>query len=152
MGFLSRLLGSGSNRRDLVSDLLDDYRAEAAQAARLRTHAEQARYPHVATQLRTLAELEERHAGLIRDHILGLGGGIPPIAPTPLPGQNQWERAVAARKAAQEKRRRLIEHVTHWDPEEPAAAKLLARIYDEDGEAFSAYDDVVIRSDPHALD
>jgi hypothetical protein len=40
----------------------------------------------------------------------------------------------------------------HWDPEEPTAAKLLARIYDEDGETFSSYDDVVIRSDPHALD
>lgn len=152
MGLLSRLLGSGSTKRDLVSDLLDDYRAEAAQAARLRAHAEQARYPHVATQLRALADLEERHAGMIRDHILGLGGGIPPLAPTSSGGQNQWERAVAARKAAQDKRRRLIEHVTHWDPEEPAAAKLLAGIYDEDGEAFAAYDDVVIRSDPHALD
>ena len=59
---------------------------------------------------------------------------------------------MAARKAAQDKRRRLIEHVTHWDPEEPAAATLLARIYDEDGELLSSYDDVVIRSDPHALD
>jgi len=151
MGLLSRLLGSG-NRRDLLEELLADYRAEATQAAHLRQHAERARYPQVAERLRALADVEERHAGMLRDHILGLGGGIPPVSPDPLPGRNQWERGVAARKAAQEKRRRLIEHATHWDPEEPAAARLLARIYDEDGEAMSAYDDVVVRSDPHALD
>jgi len=152
MGLLSRLFGSGAKERDLLADLLDDYRAESAQASHLRRHAELARYPQVASRLRALAEIGERHAGWLRDHILGLGGGIPPIAPPALPGRSQWERAVAARTAAQEKRRRLIEHVGHWDPDEPAAAKLLARIYDEDGEALSAYDDVVIRSDPHALD
>ena len=152
MGLLSRLLGGRSSARDLVAELVDDYRAEAAQAIHLRRHAELARYPQVKSQLNALAEIEERHAGWLRDHILGLGGGIPPVAPGPLAGQNQWERAVVARKAAQDKRRRLIDHATHWDPEEPTAAKLLARIYDEDGEMLSSYDDVVIRSDPHALD
>jgi hypothetical protein len=151
MGLISRLF-RGSADRVLLTELVEDYRAEVAQAAHLRQHAELARYPQVATRLRALADLEDRHAGWLRDHILGLGGGIPPVAPDPLRGQNQWERAVAARKAAQEKRRRLIEHVSHWDPDEPAAAKLLARIYDEDGESLSSYDDVVIRSDPHALD
>jgi len=151
MGFLASLFRSSVDR-DLLADLVDDYRAEVSQAAHLRQHAELARYPQVATRLRALADLEDRHAGWLRDHILGLGGGIPPVAPDPLAGRNQWERAVVARKAAQDKRRRLIEHVTHWDPEEPAAAKLLARIYDEDGDALSSYDDVVIRSDPHALD
>jgi hypothetical protein len=152
MGLLSRLLGAEARDRELLADLVDDYRAEAAHAAHLRRHADQARYPHVADRLRALADIEERHAGLLRDHILGLGGGIPPVAPEPLAGSNQWERAVVARKAAQQKRRRLIEHATRWDPEEPAAARLLARIYDEDGETLSAYDDVVIRSDPHAID
>jgi hypothetical protein len=151
MGFLANLFRSSTDR-DLLADLVDDYRAEVTQAAHLRQHAELARYPQVATRLRALADVEDRHAGWLRDHILGLGGGIPPVAPDPLGGRNQWERAVVARKAAMEKRRRLIEHVGHWDPEEPAAAKLLARIYDEDGDAFSSYDDVVIRSDPHALD
>ncbi len=152
MGLLSRWLGSATRDRELLDDLVDDYRAEAAQAACLRRHAAQARYPQVAERLRELADVEDRHAGMLRDHILGLGGGIPPVAPIPLPGRNQWERAVAARKAAQDKRRRLIEHVTHWDPDEPAASKLLARIYDEDGDALGAYDDVVVRSDPHAID
>jgi len=152
MGLLARLLGTRSTSRDLLTDLVADYRAEAAQAYHLRQHADLARYPQVASRLRDLAAVEERHAGWLRDHILGLGGGIPPVAPEPLAGHNQWERAVVARKAAAEKRRRLIEHATHWDPDEPTAAKVLARIYDEDGEALASYDDVVIRSDPHALD
>jgi hypothetical protein len=152
MGLLSRLFGAEARDRDLLADLVDDYRAEATQAARLRHHADHARYPQTAERLRALADIEDRHAGLLRDHILGLGGGIPPVAPVPLPGANQWERAVAARQAAQEKRRRLIEHAAHWDPDEPAAAQLFARIYDEDGETLSAYDDVVVRSDPHAID
>lgn len=152
MGLWSRLFGTTGESRDLVGDLLADYQAESAQAFHLRSHAERARYPQVAERLRALAEIEERHAGLLRDHILGLGGGIPPVAPEPLGGRNQWERAVAVRKAAQEKRRRLIEHATHWDPDEPTAARLLARIYDEDGDTLSAYDDVIVRSDPHALD
>ncbi len=151
MGLLSKLFRASADR-ELLTELLEDYRAEVTQAAHLRQHADLARYPQVAERLRALADAEDRHAGWLRDHILGLGGGIPPVAPEPLPGRNQWERAVAARQAAQAKRRRLIEHVAHWDPEEPTAAKLLARIYDEDGDALASYDDVVIRSDPHALD
>ena len=86
MGLLSRLFGGDRTPRELVTDLVDNYQAEVAQAACLRSHADQARYPHVATQLRALAVIEDRHAGLLRDHILGLGGGIPPVAPAPAVG------------------------------------------------------------------
>jgi hypothetical protein len=152
MGLLTRLLGAGGPPRDLVAELLDDYRGEVEQAIRLRRHAELARYPQVAAKLRSLAALEDGHAALLRDHVLALGGGVPPVSPEPLPGRNQWERAVAARQAAQEKRRRLIEHAMHWDPDEPVSAALLARIYDEDGRSLADYDDLVVRSDPHAID
>jgi len=152
MGLLARLLGGRSTERDLIAELIDDYRAEATQAIHLRQHADLARYPQVASRLRALADLEERHAGLLREHILGLGGGIPPVSPPPLAGHNQWERAVVARKAAQEKRRRLIEHATHWDPEEPELATLLRQIADEDQREFRVYEAVIMRSDPQAID
>ncbi len=152
MGLLSRLLGTDGARRDLVSDLVDVYRAEAEQAAHLRQHAEQARYPHVAITLRELAAMEDRHAGWLRDHILGLGGGVPPVAPDPLIGRSQWERAVAARARAQQKRRRLVECVTRWDPDEPAIVATLHRIEAEDTAAMGEYELLVMRSDPHALD
>jgi rubrerythrin len=152
MGLLSRLLGTADERHDLVEDLVEAYRAEAAQAAWLRQHAERARYPHAAATLRRLADTEERHATRLRERIQSLGGGVPPVAPTPLPGKNQWERAVAALREARRKRNRLIERISHWDPESPDAVALLREIEREDASDFGAYDDLVMRSDPHSLD
>jgi hypothetical protein len=151
MGLLSRLLGT-AEPRDLLTDLVEAYRAEAEQAARLRQHAQHARYSQVATALRDLAEVEDRHAGWLRDAILARRGGVPPVAPAPPVARNQWERAVASRQEAQRKRRRLVELFGRWDPDEAEAADLLRRIEREDGEAMGAYEELIMRSDPHALD
>ena len=151
MGLLSRLLGTGEPR-DLLADLLEAYRAEAEHAAHLRQHAEHARYAQVAATLRALAEAEDRHAALLRDALLARDGGVPPIAPAPPVARNQWERAVAARQEAQRKRRRLVELFGRWDPDEPDAADLLRRIEREDGQTLSSYEELIMRSDPHALD
>jgi len=152
MGILSRLLGTRNGGATLVGDLLEAYRGEAEHAARLRQHALHAHYPQVGDTLRQLADLEDRHAGWLRDRILALGGGIPPVAPLPPVARNQWERAVAARQEAQRKRRRLVELSTRWDPEHPDDAALLQRIEHEDTKSLDAYEGLVMRSDPHALD
>lgn len=152
MGILSRWLGNPGGDRDLVGDLLEAYRGEAEHAARLRQHATHARYPQVADALRQLAETEDRHAGWLRDRILELGGGVPAVAPTAPVARNQWERAVAARQEAQQKRRRLVELMGRWDPERPPDVSLLRRIEREDASAFETYERLVMRSDPHALD
>jgi hypothetical protein len=152
MGILSRLLGTRDGGATLVGDLLEAYRGEAEHAARLRQHALHAHYPQVGDTLRQLADLEDRHAGWLRDRILALGGGVPPVAPLPPVARNQWERAVAARQEAQRKRRRLVELSTRWDPEHPDDAALLRRIEREDTKALDAYEGLVMRSDPHALD
>ncbi len=150
MGLLSRLLGT-AGPRDLLADLVEAYRAEAEQAARLRQHAEHARYAQVATALRDLAEVEDRHAGWLRDAILARNGGVPPVAPAPPVARNQWERAVGSRQEAQRKRRRLVELFGRWDPDEVEAADLLRRIEREDGQTMGAYEELVMRADPHAL-
>jgi len=152
MGILSRLLGTRNGGVSLVGDLLEAYRAEAEHAARLRQHALHAHYPQVGDTLRQLADLEDRHAGWLRDRILALGGGVPPVAPLAPVARNQWERAVAARQEAQRKRRRLVELSTRWDPDHPDDAALLRRIEHEDTRALDAYEGLVMRSDPHALD
>src|SRR3989442_8692679 len=77
MGLLSRLLGTEGATRDLLADLSEDYRAEAAQAVLLRAHAERARYPQAASALRALAEMEDRHAEWLRTRLLALGGQPP---------------------------------------------------------------------------
>lgn len=152
MGLLSRLLGTPSGRRDLVDDLLEAYRAEVEHAARLRHHAARARYPQVADAFERLARAEDGHAERLRDRILVLGGGVPAVAPTPPVAHNQWARAVAARREAQQKRRRLVELIARWDPERPEDVALLRRIEADDTAALDVYERLVMRADPHAID
>src|SRR5206468_3857857 len=102
MGLLSRLFGNQGGVRDLLADLTEDYRAEAAQAALLRAHAERARYPQAASALGALAETEERHAEWLRMRLLALGGQPPPAPRATAGRHHQWERAVAARHARRE--------------------------------------------------
>lgn len=153
MGLLARLLGTTrSGAPDLIADLVAAYRVEAEHAQHLRQHAERARYPQAAEQLRTLAAQEERHAAALRDLIVARGGGVPPVAPEPLAGRNPWERAVAAQQEAQRKRREMLQRANRWDPEVAEAAAVLARIEREDGEAIGVYNDLVMRADPQSLD
>lgn len=151
MGILSDWLGTGAARH-LAADLEDDYRAEAEQAAHLRQHAERAPYPQMAAALRRLAETEERHAGWLRERLVARGVAIPPVEPAPQIGENQWARAGAALAAAQRKRRRLVEQIAHWDPEEPEIVELLRRIEHEDLRDLAVYEGLIMRSDPQALD
>jgi rubrerythrin len=152
MGMLSRMLGLGDGTRDLLADLGEDYRAEAEQAVILRRHAERARYPQVAQALRRLAEVEEEHAAALRDHLLRLGSQPPAVGPGIVAGKNQWERLTAALAVARQKRRKMVEHMVRWDPEEPETVALLRRIEHEDSTGLSVYDGLVMRSDPQAID
>jgi len=151
MGWLARLFGTGVTR-DLLADLAEDYRAETLQAAHLRAHAERARYPQAATALRRLADIEDRHATWLRDHLVSLGGQAPTVAGQPLAGANQWQRAVAAFHDAQAKRRRLVEQIAHWDPDEPEVVALLRRIEEEDTREHPVYEGIIMRSDPQSID
>ncbi len=152
MGLFARLLGLESGGRDVVADLVEDFRAEAAQAALLRAQAERARYPHIAEALRQLADQEDRHVAMLREAILQRGGMPPAVEPPPLTGRNQWERLTAALAAARAKRRRLVDHIGRWDPEEAKVVDVLRTIEAEDGDAIPVYDGLVMRSDPQAID
>lgn len=152
MGVLSRFLGLTNARRDLVTDLAASYRAEVEQAAILRAQADRARYPQMANELRRLASIEDQHAARLLERIRSLGGAEPYVERPVVDGKNNWERLVAARTAAQRKRQRMVEQVGHWDPEEPEAVAVLGQIEREDLDALSAYDGLIMRSDPQALD
>jgi rubrerythrin len=151
MGVLSRLFGGG-RERELLTDVVQAYRAERQQAELLRQNAERAKYPQAADAMRRLAEEETRHAEHLRRHLHVLGGDLPTVEPLVIAGNSQWERIVAAYEAAQAKRRRLIELISHWDPDEPEFAALLRTIADEDQREFRVYEAVIMRSDPQAID
>ncbi len=152
MGFLARLLGIEGRPRELLGDLTETYRAETIQATHLREQAARARYPQAATALRRLAEMETRHADWLRDRLLALGADIPLVVPAAVTGNNQWQRAVGALQAAQAKRRRLVEHIAHWDPDQPEIVALLRRIEQEDTQEQVVYEGLIMRSDPQSLD
>lgn len=152
MGLLARLFGLEPGAYSIVDDLLEDYRAEMEQAVLLRQHADTARYPQIAATLRRLADMEERHAALLADRLAARGERVPPIASVPVRGRNPWERACDARARASQKRRRLIEHWQRWDPEEPNVVALWRQIEAEDQREFGAYEQIVMRGDPHAID
>ena len=151
MGVLSRLFGGG-REREVLADVVLAYRAERQQADLLRQNAARAKYPQAADAMRRLAEQETGHAEQLRQHLHVLGGDLPTVEPLPLVGNSQWERSVAAYEAAQAKRRRLIELVSHWDPDEPELAALLRQIAEEDQREFRVYEAVIMRSDPQAID
>jgi hypothetical protein len=151
MGVLSRLFGGG-REREVMADVVQAYRAERQQAELLRQNAERAKYPQAAAAMRRLAAEEARHAERLRQHLHVLGGDLPTVEPLTPVGNSQWQRLVAAYEVAQAKRRRLIELITHWDPDEPELAALLRQIADEDQREFRVYEAVIMRSDPQAID
>jgi rubrerythrin len=152
MGVLARLLGLRGGGRTLIDDLAADYRAEMEQAILLRQHAERAKYPQIADSLRQLAVTEERHAGWLRDRLVARGEAPPDVAAVRSEGRNLWERACDARARAQRKRRQRAEHVIRWDPDEPDLVELWRQIESEDAAEYGAYETIVMRGDPHAID
>ena len=151
MGVLSRIFGGG-REREVMADVAEAYRAERQQAALLLLNAGRARYPQAADAMRRLAEEETRHAEQLRQHLHVLGADLPTVDAPTLVGNSQWERLVAAYEVAQAKRRRLVELISHWDPDEPELAALLRRIAEEDQREFQVYEGVIMRSDPQAID
>lgn len=158
MGLLSRLLGKlgggtgTGGTAALVADLREAYGAELGLAQALRADAERARYPHLAARLSELAAVEERHAAWLADELRELGAEPPPVPAEASAGKSPWERACDARRRAQRKRRRLVELLTRRHPDEAAVAGVLRRIEREDAAGIGVLEDVVVRSDPHALD
>lgn len=104
----------------------------------------------MARELQRLADVEERHAGWLRDHLAKHGTPVPVVGTPRVVGRNPWQRAVAAYHAAVAKRRRLLEQIYRWDPDEPKTVTLLRRIEREDTLALAAYQALSMRSDPLA--
>lgn len=150
MGVLSRMFGTGT-RRELAADVAEAYRAARRQADLLLVNAERARYPQAAEAMRRLAETETRHAEELRRQLHILAADLPAVEPAVVTGNSQWQRIVSAYEAAQAKRRRLVELMTHWDPEEPEVAALFRRLADECQRDFRGYEAIIMRSDPQAI-
>ena len=156
MGLFSQmrdwLRGDRRGARDLLADLVGDYRVEVEAAAHLRAHAEQAPYRQARETLLRLADAEDQHAALLRKLIDTLGATVPDVAPTIPSGLNHWGRMADAFERADEKRRRLLEQSIHWDVDHPEIAAALARLAREETGNRRLLEELVTRADSLALD
>jgi len=145
--------GEGDSRgRSLLADLLSDYREEIRLARQVRNHAEKVPYPSVGETLKGIAGEQERHARLLQEKILSLGGQVSEMESEIKRGKNSWTRLIHDLQDCKVLEKRYIEQVMRWDPEEPDVVKLLRTLERETVGQCALLRDLALRSDPHALD
>jgi len=65
--------------KDLLELLQENYQKEMAEAARLKSHAQELRYEHLRKKLIEIAEAEKKHADILKNLITKLGGTPPEV-------------------------------------------------------------------------
>jgi hypothetical protein len=144
---------AGGPQRRIVTDLVASYHEELRMALQLRLHAERVPYPSSAARLLEIADREDAHAALLREHIARRGGTVTSAgAGAPRGGRNYWERLTFDLEDLREKNHRHRELSIHWDVDDPETARLFARLADEDHVLCRIIGDLIARSDPHAED
>jgi rubrerythrin len=146
------LRGDRSAPRNILGDLIADYRTEIQAAAQLRVHAEQVPYPQAAATLHRMAEAADRHARLLREQIATLGGSAPEVSPAIYEGMNHWDRMAANLRTADERRRRYLEQAIRWDIEYPEVTEVLSGIAADETVNRRRLEELVTRADSLALD
>ncbi len=154
MTFWRRIFASegDSRRRDLLADLLTDYREEVLFARQVRDHAEKAPYPAVGETLKGIAGEGERHAQILQEKILSLGGQVGEVVGEVKGGRNSWARLTHDLQGCKALEKRYVEQAVRWDPEEPEVVELLRTLEREMAGQGALLRDLALRSDPHALD
>ena len=145
--------GEGDSRKaDLLADLLTDYQEEAHLARQVRDHAEKAPYPVVGEALKGIAAEQERHAQLLQEKILSLGGQVGEVVEEVKRGRNAWARLTHDLQDCKALEKRYIEQAIRWDPDMPDVVELLRTLERETAGQCALLRDLALRSDPHALD
>ncbi len=153
MRLLRRIFASEEERvtEDILHDLLEDYNAEIRLAQQMRLHAEEAPYPQAADRLRQIAEHEEAQAERLRAEIERLGGSASPPETSPRGGKNHWARLVADLDEERAASKRYLEQAIRWDIFRPEISEFLHSLEREEQHHRLWLQDMIARSDPHAL-
>jgi len=69
----------GSKSKELLELLQKDYQKEIEEAARLQSHAQDLRYEHLRNKLIEIAQVEKKHADILKNLITKLGGTPPEV-------------------------------------------------------------------------
>lgn len=148
LGFVGAAPGGASEAEEV---LRQQYIWESQHAARYRQHAERMQYPQFRDALLRIADDEEKHLNQIAE-MLRLLGTEPPGVPTIEPERkNSWQYLLENLEEEQRHSDELLVQAVTIRNEAPAAADLLERIYEEGKHHRKIIRDMLMRSDPQAL-
>ena len=119
-------------------------------AAQIANHADRAPYPHVAEQLRRMAEEKRASADLLGDRIMRAGGRLEETAVEIQSGKNHWERMAQDLNDQNALDNRFVERAALLGETAPELADLLERIAASDRRHAKIFMDLIARADPQA--
>lgn len=154
MALWKRIFGGvgDGGKAGLLADLLTDYQEEVRLTRQIRDHAEKAPYPSMGEALKSVAAEQERHARLLQEKILSLGGQVGEIVGEAKGGKNSWARLTHDLQDCKALEKRYIEQAVRWDPEMPDVVELLRTLERETVRQCALLRELALRSDSHALD
>lgn len=139
---------------DRVADGLEAAHDEILRLARqIEYHSELAPYPFMAERLKRISDDEERNARRIGERLMALGRQ--PLASSAgaiRTGRNSWERLIQDSDDYRALLRRLSQLWVRWDDESSEDAAVVRSVLDASTRNRDDLNDLVARSDPHALD
>lgn len=152
MALWKRIFGGEGGKAGLLADLITDYQEEARLARQIRDHAEKAPYLYICEAHKSVAAEHERHAQLLQEKILSLGGQAGEVVGEVKGGKNSWARLTHDLQDCKALEKRYIEQAVRWDPERPDVVELFRTLEGETARQCALLRDLALRSDPHALD
>jgi rubrerythrin len=137
-------------RNGTLNALAEDYQEELRMVRQFQDHAGKAPYPHFAERLRTLAEEEKKHAELLRERILSLGGSVEEKEIETKTGWNHWQRLVVDLGDEQMQEKRYQDQAIRYGARVLNLRELLLELAEEEAHHIGILRDLILRSDPQA--
>lgn len=133
-----------------VETLKASYHDLSRLAEQIHSHAEKARYPHVAERLRQIAAEKRTAANTLKVKILSLGGALEAPQFDLRSGQNHWERMVRDLEDQRTLETSCLARAARLAEEAPELSDLLKKIVAEQAPHKEILLDLVARADPQA--
>ena len=147
-----RILGpSPGGDRKAIDILCQRYVEEMQQTDRFKQHAQRMHYPQYQKKLLRLATEKGKHATLIAEKIVALGGKLPAVPERRSTDENSWQSLLMALEDENRSADHLPEQLRRIGLEHPDITKFLQEIFQEQKKHRDEIREMLMRSDPFAL-
>jgi rubrerythrin len=146
-----RFVGLAPDGVEKALELLTrQYIKENQHIARFTAHAERMQYPQFRAKLLAIASCEKKHADLLSEQIISLGGQLPDAPTVSLAERTSWQYLLDDLTEEQLCTDELFEEARELRNELPSVSALLERIYEDESAYLGELRDMLMRSDPQA--